>query len=215
MKNQNGNVLLYILIAVALMAALAYAISGDSRGNQADRMEEVRSELFASEIIAHIRDAERVVFQMMQWGTDIDDLRFETPGHMNYSINTTNQVYHPSGGGLIPFHEKNDLFDSSGSRGFFFKNIMSFEWSPSSATDLVFSFVDLDSAICLEIGNRLFGQTAIYPLDPSTPNGIAQFSGTSTSEFQNSYCPDCVGKKGGCVSFGADNNAFYYIIAQR
>lgn len=212
-RSQKGNVLVYILMAVALMAALAYAISRDGRGNQATRMDGERAKLLSTSLLSHMREAERVVFQMQQWGMDIDDLKFDLPGTAGYSTDVTNQVYHPSGGGLQVFDISGDFWSSAPIRGWSWQSAVNVDWSPTSADDLIFTFLDVNNdLICEEINERVRGSRTIIA---GTMNYISTFQETATNiDFAVSECAGCEDVKSMCINNGT-NNAFYTIIGSR
>jgi len=75
-KNCKGNVLVYILMAVALLAALTYMISRDGGGQQTNQLSEAEANLRASEIISLAASVRMAVDQMNQWGVKYEDIRF-------------------------------------------------------------------------------------------------------------------------------------------
>ncbi len=211
---QNGNALLYILIAVMLLAVLTYTIMGEQRGQQQNQLSESRIKLLATDLISHANSAEIAVKQMTQWGLDYSDLDNPLPGTSNYGTNPSQQIYHPSGGGLQVFNQDNlNLFDSVGERGWRWQYDTNVEWTSTTATDVIYSFVDLNGEICAEINKQLYN-------DSSIPATIINFgylfavSGTN-ADFLIADCPECEGKKAMCIASGADNYTFYNIIGSR
>lgn len=63
MKSNSGNVLFLILIAVALFAALSYAVTSSSRGGGIDAKKD-SSELIASEIMNYVSSLEQAVTRL-------------------------------------------------------------------------------------------------------------------------------------------------------
>jgi len=213
MKNCKGNVLVYILLAVALLAALVYAISGDNRGQQQNQLTTAQTKLLASNLIKHAVAAEQTVYTMTQFGADFDDLRFDNPP----STNLTQQIYSPTGGGLEVFSTSDGYFDANGTIGWRFQGNVNVGWSPTSpptlnTTDLIYTFINVNDAVCAQINNQLLGTTTI---PTSTVDFVNTFTESATdSPFINTECTACEGVKSMCISDGT-TNAFYTTIGMR
>lgn len=210
MKNykQNGNALVYILIAVALLASLTYAISRDSGGQQQNQLTSARIKLLAADLIKHATAAEQAVYMMTQWGKNYDELRFDIPP----TTNTDEQIYHPSGGGLQPFTTNENHFDTNGTTGWQFQGNVNIGWSSTTATDLIFTFINVNDGVCEQINNQLHGTTTV-PV--STIDFEDVFTESATDDpFIVGECADCENVKSMCISDGT-TNAFYTIIGAR
>ena len=218
-NNQRGNVLLYILIAVGLMAAITFAVSRDGGGQQASRMDDMRADLLASELIQHVASAEQVIYHMTQWGADYSDLKFDLPGSADFNTDVANQVYHPQGGGLQVFNIEGDHFPKivhPTSYGWVWKNTTNVEWTPTTQRDLIFTALNIDNKICEHINLKLHGSKSI----PSVDMGFVfsdhfNSNDPSIGNFLNSECAECVGKKSMCLARGGGYHAFYTIIGSR
>ncbi len=107
----NGNVLFLILIAVALFAALAYAITNSNRGGAGNISKEKVSAL-ASQILNHGIAVRTAVTRMTMNGIAIQNLDAYSPVYIrkngntvmdNVSCTTDNcLIFHPNGGGVSP-----------------------------------------------------------------------------------------------------------------
>lgn len=211
-QQQNGNVLLYILMAVALLAALTYTISQESGGQQQNQLTEARIKLMASNLIKHVTTTEIAMQSLTQWGVDLDQIRFDLPGAAGFTSNTTEQIYHPAGGGLQPFQASSGYFDTNGTTGWAFQGNVNVEWTPTSATDLIMSFINVETTICEQINQQLRGTTAI-------PASTVNFSNTFTetapdNNFTVATCAGCENIKSLCITNGT-TNAFYTIVGSR
>lgn len=218
MKNQNGNVLLYVLIAVALMAALAYSVSRDNRGEQADRMDDVRTDLIATQMIEHVASAEQVIYNMTQWGADYSDLKFDLPGTADFNTDVTNQVYHPQGGGLQNMQfTSEDMFDPNSTavtpRLWRWMNLVNVEWSPTTATDLTLIFIDLNEAICAKINEKLLG-TSDIPVTTLSYSATFHESMATPKDFEVDDCAECENVTSMCIK-NSSSYGFYTIIGSR
>lgn len=218
-RKTRGNALLYVLIAVALLAALAYAVTNDMGGQQSNRANDERIKILAGDIMNHASAAEQAVFQMTQFGTVYDELLFDKPGDEDFTTDARKQIYNPSGGGLQVFQQNDPtLFDpdSSTNRGWVWQNKTNIAWSPTeSGTDLIYSFLDLNPFICAELNEKLIGDASI---PDQTGNDLVYadvFTDSATNtDLDETICPDCENKRALCVQ-NEETYAFYYIIGSR
>lgn len=222
MMNCKGNALVYVLIAVALMAAVTYAVTGDNRGSQEGQLTDAQAKLLATDLIAHAAAAEQAVYQMTQWGVDYSEIKFDLPSTAGYSTDVTKQIYHPSGGGLtFPTYNPDTIFvDNSLSppnvdRGWRWQNITNVEWSSSSATDIIMAFVDINPNICAAINEQLVGNATV-PTSGVNFNATFDYSYSSHDNFTISDCVACQNKRALCIENGTGQTyAFYSILGSR
>ncbi|MCD8496970.1 MAG: hypothetical protein LRZ85_02125 [Alphaproteobacteria bacterium] len=102
-SSESGNILLYILIAVALLAALSYAVSRSNSGST-NQLSAERSRLAASEILEYATILGNAASQLRLRGCKLTEISFEgaagtytnaaTPG------DNTCKMFHASGGGV-------------------------------------------------------------------------------------------------------------------
>ena len=210
--NCKGNVLVYILVAVALFAALTYAVSGENRGSQQNQLSAARVNLLSTDLIKQVTSADMAIQQMVQWGIDYNEVMFDVPGSASYTANPTRQIYHPSGGGLALFQTSDDMFDGTGTTGWQFQGNINVGWSPTTATDLIYSFINVNADICAAINDQLLN-------DPTIPTTTVDFTNTLTeggtnANFVVGQCAVCAGVKSMCISDGS-TYAFYNTIGMR
>ena len=104
-SSESGNVLFYIFLAVALLAALSYAISESTRGN-VQQLTEERARIYAGEIIEYSNVISNAVAQLRLRGVDDEDLCFDDPswGANDYDhagcTDDLNRLFHPDGAGM-------------------------------------------------------------------------------------------------------------------
>jgi hypothetical protein len=102
---QRGNVLFYILIAIALLAALTYAVAQSSRGNVSQLSAE-KGRLLATEIIEYSNIMASAVAQLKLRGVKESELCFDDAGWGNNDYDhagcadSLHKIFHPQGGGL-------------------------------------------------------------------------------------------------------------------
>jgi len=98
-NKESGNVLFLILIAVALFAALSYAVTSSTRSGGGDANDETN--LVNSSAITQYPSSVRTSMIRMQIskGVDVTDMEFNTPSDFgDCSASNVNCVFHPSGG---------------------------------------------------------------------------------------------------------------------
>lgn len=99
---ERGNVLFYILIAVALLAALIFAVAQSGRGN-IQQVSEEKARLFATEIIQNTGTMANGVAQLRLRGVRDTEIDFDNPvvSYPNANcVDNTCKLFHPGGAGL-------------------------------------------------------------------------------------------------------------------
>ena len=222
MKNCKGNVLVYILLAVALLAALSFAISRDGNDTGTTVMDQSAAKLYAAQLIAHSAAAEAALQQMQQWGTNpifIIDTKPDTPAIYDDPTNAWRLIYHPQGGGLTIMEETNKhfAFETSfpTSYGWWLHTRANVEWTDTTTRDVIYSAANIHKGICEAVNEKLTGSTAI-PLVASSFNFDRHFSpdGAVFSNLLNAECTDCVDTKSLCIGrvTGAGEYYLFYNI---
>jgi hypothetical protein len=100
-QNDHGNVLFLILIAVALFAALSYAItqSNPTEGASAGREANL---VAGAAVIQYSADIATAITRMILGGVSADDLDMVSPGEASFNTPPfTAKVFHPNGGGVV------------------------------------------------------------------------------------------------------------------
>lgn len=110
-SNSKGNVLFLILIAVALFAALSYAVTSSSRGGGTDVSKE-KSRALAAQILQHGIAVRTAVLRMTTNGIEKTTLDAYSPVYVrkngaaimdNTACNTDScLIFNPNGGGVSP-----------------------------------------------------------------------------------------------------------------
>ena len=99
-ESERGNVLFLILIAVALFAALSYAVTQSTRsgGGSADREQALLSGASMTQYPAALRTS---LIRMILGGITPAQLEFNPPSDFGALTDTTQGVFHPDGGGAV------------------------------------------------------------------------------------------------------------------
>lgn len=180
---QRGNVIFYILLFIALFAALGFAVTQGSRSGGSQITRE-RSALAATEILDYANAVKRVIQELKINGCSDTEINFENStlvGYENTNAPSDNacDVFHPKGGGLRYQEFTIDNFDNNYSgqsdyQDLIFTGNIAVEDVGSAAQDLVLIIPYIQASICAEMNNTLGIGTTI-PIDIYT---ASQFTGT-------------------------------------
>ncbi|MBI1301636.1 MAG: hypothetical protein GC137_08270 [Alphaproteobacteria bacterium] len=214
-KTESGTVLLYILLAVALLAALSYAVANTTRGSVQDLTDD-RANILAVEIIEYANILTQAVTQVKLRGYSDREISFENTNAAGYiNANCTEdecKIFHVDGGGLTllePPPNANDGTDWL----FAADQVLDIGTTDS---DLVAILRNLDQTVCEQINRRLHGTTTIQPEDGTANN--TQFTGTygSGTELSISGLP---GLSAYCFegdgTFASGTYNYYHVLIPR
>lgn len=117
--DEKGNVLFLILIAVALFAALSYAVTQSTRsgGGSTERETSILSGASMTQYPAGLRTS---VVRMVLGGTGVEAIQFDPPSAVE-PANERVSVFHPRGGGAV-FQEAPANLMANNSAGTWFFN---------------------------------------------------------------------------------------------
>ena len=195
MKNsQSGNVLFYILIAVALLAALSFAVAISGRGNMAGITDD-KARILASELIDYANTVSAATTQLRLRGIRETDLCFDEPqwpapyNNPSCSDDAT-KIFHPSGGGVTWARIAKDSTDVTGSPDRLWHiygdneiDGVGMTCGAASCAELILVADELQQNVCIKI-NELLGvnnPSALPPVD--TEMGTTQFIGTYSHSY--------------------------------
>jgi len=176
-RSQKGNVLFLILIAVALFAALSYAVTQSTRGG--GNADDETAQIAASNLLQLMSSYKVGVDRLRVGGCASNEISFVGA---DGSYNNTNSpsdnschVFDTNGAGMTYVAPDNKALDQSFS-GLTDFGVLSFERnnninmpydSSSSAVESTVPFIRQD--VCLEINNQLHGISTIPENTSDTP----------------------------------------------
>lgn len=202
-RKQNGNVLFLILIAVALFAALSYAVTQSSRSG-GEGISRDKAKLVAGQIIQYGASVEQAISRMKLINRCNDtDISLYIPGNADFAnylhsppSETRCRVFHPDGGGLQPLVPDENWLDPTYAADTYYGHgyyaavklgHTTNGLAGTTALDLLFLLPYLTQTLCEEISRRL--DAPIFQED----NGIApnpyfagDYSQASASDINNS-----------------------------
>ncbi len=215
----RGNVVIYVLIALGLLALLTSAITSQNTESN-DNIDDDKAKLLAADVMSYSGTAKTVIDNMVMAGTNEASLNFVRPNQSSFSVEPYyDKVYHPEGGGLGAPTIKDDLFsyaDVETASGWHVGRFNNVEWTPSGAQDIIMSAYGIDRTVCAKLNKKITGDAAIPALDAGG-NAVRFFvdkdvSGITNVDFMEADCTACNGFPALCVSNGARTVWIYYNI---
>jgi hypothetical protein len=224
---QAGNATIYVLIVVALFAALAFTITRQNDSSEGSALSAEKADIIAGQIMAYPYQVKQSIDMMTMTGADSSALDFTQPGQPNFDTAPNgNKVYHPGGGGLSLARLPDEgvlQTSTTPPAGWYLGMFNNFEWSQSAAPDVMLVAYQIKKEVCERINLRLTGTTDIPLLgttipslliDRENPPGVAVHPSANVAEFDLSQCTDCEEKPSACVTDGT-RYGFYTMIINR
>ncbi|MEZ5918997.1 MAG: hypothetical protein R3D66_03480 [Alphaproteobacteria bacterium] len=225
--SESGNVLFYILIAVALLAALSYAVTRGGRSGT-DNLNAERARLSASELIDFSNALSTAVAQLRLRGVKPDELCFDHSGWGGANYNHAgcsddlHKIFHPSGGGVNWTTAPAEAMDSSASPDNLWHIYGDNEieqvgttCAAAACADLILVVDELSLSVCQEI-NDLLDVTASGAAPPTDTDmgqtryiGAFGYSATIGDEAGGSAL---VGKSSACFQRTAGPEYVFYKV---
>lgn len=171
MKPNSGNVLFIILIAVALFAALSYAVTSSSRSGSGN-VNKDKLEIQATSIIGFINSLTQATLRMNMSGVPNERISFvydmkrkngtTASAFNNFACLQENcRVFTPSGGGIAPLTFQSAGIELTGypntatMPGYFEFYLMQWPQAGTSANDVAVRISSLHPQICETIDSKL------------------------------------------------------------
>lgn len=162
-QSERGNVLFLILIAVALFAALSYAVTQSTRSGSGTADAE-QALLSSASMTQHPTALRTAIIRMVLGGTDISNIYFNAPANFAALSDVGTGVFHPRGGGAVFQQAPADVM-ANASQGTWYYNAL---WDVpfigiddnSDGNDLVAFLPGINRAVCRSINEELGINTA-------------------------------------------------------
>lgn len=230
---ERGNVLFLILIAVALFAALSYAVTQSTRsgGGDAGRETNLVNSSTITQYPASIKTA--IVRMIVSNGATPQELIFNPPSAFA-SLDADEiqlSVFHPTGGGATYALAPNSVTTETGQQWWFngenqVNNIGLTVGSGApddTSADLIAFLPNVKQAICNQIHAQL-GLTTVYPTHAAAIVELNQTDtyGSATDKFLSTGIT--IGSGGGnilsgqpqgCFLVAADEYVYYHVLVER
>ncbi len=116
-QNESGSAIFYVLIAVALLGALVFAVTNSSR-DSTRQLSEDKARLIASDLIEYSNTVANGVAQIRLRGVPDTSLCFDDPqwpADYNHAgcTDAQNKIFHVSGAGVVWGKAKSEAMDSA------------------------------------------------------------------------------------------------------
>ncbi|MGH1375364.1 MAG: hypothetical protein ACRBCK_03360 [Alphaproteobacteria bacterium] len=225
---EDGNVLFLILIAVALFAALSYAVTSSTRTGGGDASGETLL-IRSAQVTQYPAGISTAIVRMIIAGVSVDEIRFNRPAE--YTDLDTNGlgVFHPSGGKASYVAVPADMmFDGNAGQWIFNGELEVPEIgiADTGGNDIIGFLVGLKQSICMRI-NEEHGLGATIPVlnaDRSTEYTTRMFDdGTTDYVLPTGDVPDIDDGSGmfdgqpfGCFrNAGGGDYVYYHVVLER
>lgn len=227
-KSQSGNAAIYVLIVVALFAALSFTVARQNNSSDSATLSDEKADIIANQILAYPYQVKQAIEMMTMTGTDPATLDFTQPGQSGYDdAPHIKKIFHPGGGGLTLARLPAESVAQIGTNpvaGWYLSMFNNLEWSTTTANDVMLVAYQISKKVCERINFRLTGKTEIPTLGNTIPNvliaresppGMTIHSGSNITTFNVATCADCEEKPTLCVQDGSGTYGFYSMILNR
>ncbi len=233
--SEKGNVLFLILIAVALFAALSYAVTQSSRSGGGDANSETNlvNSAAITQYPASIRTA--IIRQIVSKNVAVNELEFNSPSDFGACTNPSNPtacVFHPAGGGATYTNAPADIMASGNSGDWHFNgeneiNLVGTtdagaDDNPTSSTAEIIAFLPgIKEAVCTKINEEL-GVASPIPVETNIDvttdktDGINMVNAAAGGSIGGT--PATLDGQGfGCFELTAasDNFVYYHVLIEQ
>ena len=218
---QTGNAMIYVLIVIALFAALAYLLARQSGGQENSTLSSSQVEIDATQILQTALQVKQAVDAMTYSGSTIDSLDFKLPSDTGYDSPPNGQkIFHPDGGGVILPRLPDDAVVAATDPppGWYLGRFNNVEWTPTSATDVVMAAYNIAKPVCAKLNQKITGSAAI-PVSTAPLRTVLVSStrhSASNQDFTAAACSGCKGLSELCVQEpGGSGWSFYSLVEIR
>lgn len=187
--SQRGNILFLILIAVALFAALSFAITQSTRTSGGDSSRETAG-LLAAQMIEDAADLRGYVTRAAVLGLSKTDMVFSEVGDATKPCSSgANCIFYQNGVFYPPPTPEVAAFADPAWAvpNYYYLNEVTVTNIGTSAPDVVFSYENITQAVCKEINRRLglnaiptISNPATIDINPPMPEGCYMETGGGT-----------------------------------
>lgn len=217
-NNENGNVLIIILLAVALIGALTAVLQGSQQKNA--NIDKETLILRVTEVQRYATELENGLGFIMQNGISESDIRFAHPdansdyGDLNADTDKSDQMFHRDGGNAMYKSAPNDI--NNGNAWEFYGNTALPDVGSDEA-ELIAVLPYVTSDFC-DTANEAAGYTA-RPEDTSTClntgasarfDNSTQFSSSPNTTDEDSFSIKPATR--GCIECTTDGSMHYFYV---
>lgn len=232
-ESERGNVLFLILIAVALFAALSYAVTQSTRSGGGDASSET-SLVNSAQITQYPASIKTAITRMIvSNSTSPYALSFDDPSLFTANLTTpalqSENVFHPSGGGATYTEAPSSVMRDTTTPGVWvfnteneIENIGQSGGPNDTTADTIAFLPDVSTAICQKIHQKL-GLSTTLPPETNINVALVQTTavGTATDRIFTAGGTGVIGdgnilsgQPQGCFTQGGQN-VYYHVLVER
>ncbi len=162
--SESGNVLFLILIAVALFAALSYAVTQSSRSSPGGTDDETGL-ISSAQVTQYPASVRTSIMRMVINGTSVESLLFNAPSTFatmtGAGESTSNAVFHPDGGSATFMAAPPEVMESGAQTDWIFSAAYQIEYigttdsTDESANDIIAFLPGVKKSICKRMNEQL------------------------------------------------------------
>ncbi len=183
--DERGNVLFLILLAVALFAALSFAIVGSNRYTDNDSGDS-SDQILAAQIVQYPSMIRTAIIRMQFSGVAIEDMEFNNPANYGSLTNDEYGVFHPEGGGATYVLSAANVMERGAQGRWYFnaefeiENIGLSVAGDYGGNELIAFLPGIKHGVCARVNERL-------GIGSTIPNSSADLSSAYTSYKDDGY----------------------------
>lgn len=222
LQSQSGSGLIYVLIAVALFAALSYALVRQNDSEETAMLQDENIVMYANYVIQYASQIQMGIDNMIFTGSEVSDLDFSLPGEAAFSAGSAadrvHHVFHPDGGNMSAptFPQALDQGGSDPVSGWYLGAFNNFEWTETIANDVILTAYNIPENVCAAINEQIEGDPTIPTMSVAPKNVLVddlRHTGTNIN-FTATQCPGCDDKIYMCVSDSGGNIFSFFSIIE-
>lgn len=223
-NHEKGSAILWVLVAVALFAALNFAFNSNSR-TSTSLLSDAEAEAYANQIIQYGNEVKSAVKRLTLRGCSDTEISFENDivsGYTNPNspADKSCHVFDVAGGGLSWENPPTNSLDKthlslSGYDQYFFSNLLQVlnvgtDCSNGSCTELAINLSHVDYTVCEAINKNLS-----HAANLSISEGIGNLDYDTNDKFQGTYTffaganASILGDQTGSIEIGRKSGCYY------
>lgn len=210
---ESGNIFLYILIAIVLFASLTFVLSRGQDGGDKTIYDQANLQSSMQRLTGYVGEVSQSWTQMKNTGSDLDRVSLMIPTDAAFNTAPTiHKLFHPDGGGIL-YRDMNEAIfreNATAPVGWNFV-LVNADFSPTSATDFLMSYVNISSKICAKINETIRNDATI----PVTTVDATNTFINGTAPLTEAACPDCKIYASLCIEDVNGIDVFYNMVEMR
>lgn len=221
---EKGNVLFLILIAVALFAALSYAVTQSTRSGSNDSSGETNL-INSAQITQYPASVRTALVRMIIGGTPLDTpITFNTPSDFTSTINTDPKrrvnAFHPRGGGATYMLAPGDVMDSGNPGTWYFNanfDIPNIGTSGVGGNDLIAFLPGVSKGICDKVNSEHgISSTPAWNVTDADVTESIEDGDTLPTTDQDDFDSALAGQPFGCFNDSSSlGYVYYHVLIER